>query len=650
MDVWIRAPLGGLLFLLVGCDDSSTPNQPPTASFTINPASGPPPLSVALDASASRDADGAIATYQWDFGTGVTGSGRTAEHTYAESAAYVVSLTVTDDDGAEASTTEDLVVNFPPTARITAAPVDGEAPVTVTFDGSESADEDGEIASFGWDFDGAAEASGATAEYTFENPGVYAVRLTVTDDLDGVAEAVFEVNAGDGADVAYTVPYVPDGTYAQALRPCVYADSNSSGGCTLDRLPFIGMEHSAPTVDDVMTRVLVSHRWMGNSFRETLERLPEDVRLLARSVTAIVIASDIIPAYYSPGSGAIYLDAEFFWRALEERAVITTELDYRAGFGTTIPLRLPWRVVRNNTLLSLRVPPGETRPELPLDYIAFLLYHELTHAADFVRASRLDDVDADQTVWEMAVADYQQWPSSQLMRAHPLGSEVMRDLAGVFFLGWTPTPEQESLQPDDVIDEFAEDGAVDFYSYSTQYEDLADMHDSLLMSYHHGYEKDVGIVGREAESVWDSVVVWGQRGRTTDPAVIERARWVIDGIYPGDAQALHGYLNARPAPLPMRRGDTWADNLVLDDGADFNVAPGVQGRSRPSTGSRTGQPILAWSPRIEMTPISKRHTKPQPFGSDSTRHGRLVGCILVPDEASAALRERLGLQEPMNGL
>lgn len=646
MSVRIRVPLGVLLWttvLLPACDDSS-PNQPPTASFTISPSSGPPPLSVTLDAFASRDADGSIARYEWDFGSGATGNGRTVERTFTETGAFVVRLTVTDDDGAVANASEELVVNFSPTARIVADPVDGKAPVKVAFDATESADEDGEIVSYAWDFDSAAQASGATAEYTFADPGVYAVRLTVTDDLGGVAEAVFEVNARDDADVAYTVPYVPDAPYAEQLRPCVYAGSDASEECKLGRLPFIGMEHSAPTVDDVMARVLVSHRWMGDSFRETLEQLPEDVRLLARSVTAIVIASDIIPAYYSPGSGAIYLDAEFFWRSLEERAVVTKELDFRAGFGTTIPLRLPWRVVRNNTLLTLGVPPGEIRPELPLGFIAFLLYHELSHAADFVGASRLDDVDEDQTVWEMAVSDYLQWPSFQLIRTHPLGSQAMYDLAGVFFLGVPPTPEQESLQPDDVIDEFAQDGAVDFYSYSTQYEDLADMHDSLLMSYHHGYEKDVGIVGREAESVWDSIVAWGQRGRMTDPAVIDRARRVIDVIYPGDAQAMHGYLDARPAPLPMRRGDTWRENLVLDGGSDFNADAHASGRLTAPTGAGVEQPILAWGPRNDMTNVRQRDYKSR--ASDDGHHGRpgrLVGCILLPDGIPAELRERLGL-------
>ena len=646
MSVRIRPPLGMLwaVVLLAACDDSPR-NQPPTAHFTVSPSSGTPPLAVTLDASGSQDADGAIATYRWDLGNGVTGNGRTLEHTYAESRAYTVRLTVADDDGATANASEEVVVNFPPMARIVADPVDGKAPVTVSFDATESADTDGEIVAYAWDFDGAAQANGNTAEHTFTDPGVYAVRLTVTDDLGGVAEAVFEVNARDDADVAFTVPYVPDAPYAEALRPCAYADSRSSGDCTLDRLPFIGMEHSTPTVDDVMSRVLVSHRWMADSFREALERLPEDVRLLARSLTAVVISSDIIPAYYSPGSGAIYLEAEFFWRTLEERAVITKKPDFRGGFGTTIPLRIPWRSVRNNTLLTLGAPPGESRPELPLDFIAFLLYHELSHAADFVRASRLDDVDAGQTVWQMAVSDFYQWPSTRLAIEAPLRSRAMLDLAGVFFLGMPPTPEQESLHPDDVIDEFAMDGAVDFYSYSTQYEDLADMHDALLMSRHHGYEKDIGIVGMEAESVWQSIVAWGQRGRMTDPAVIDRARRVIDLIYPGDVQALHGYLNDRPAPLPMRRGDTWAENLVLDGGADFNAAArALKGLPLPPVAGKQGT-LPAWGSRDRMAGVRQRDSNPGASVADG-RSGRLVGCILVPDGVSDELRERLGLASP----
>ena len=602
-------------FVVVGCGGGggggSAPNRPPTASFSATPEGGPPPLVVTFDASASGDPDGSITSYAWDFGTGTTGTGRSVEHTYGESGSYQVRLTVTDDDGVEASATDELVVNVLPTARIVATPVDGEAPVSVTFDASLSADEDGEIVSFDWDFAGVGAAGGITADYTFDDPGVYAVRLAVTDDLGGTAEVVFEVNVRDGPDIAYTVPYVPSGPYAEALRPCTYPDPAVDPNCSLTRLPFLGTEFAAPTVEDVMTRVLVSHRWMGDSLRETLEQLPEDVRLLARSLTAVVIASDIRPAHYRPNTGAIYLDAEYLWRTPEEQAVVTREADFRSGFGSRLQLRIPWRYVRNN----VRWGTGASRAEALRPLLAFLLYHELSHAADFMEVSRIDGLDLSQTVLEAIAQQPASWPSSRLTATHPLRSRVIRGLAEVSFRSpGASTPKLEALRPDDVVDEFSMDGAVDFYSYSSQFEDLADLHDTILMSYHHGYEKDVGIVGTAADSVADAIVAWGQRGRMTDPAVIDRTRWVIDALYPGDVQAVHGYLNERPAPLPMRRGDTWADNVEIEGGGEFNTGLVLPGAGLPA-------PALG-----------------------AARHPRLVGCILVPDGAPTSLRARLGLR------
>ncbi|MFI7589617.1 PKD domain-containing protein [Spongisporangium articulatum] len=76
---------------------TTTPlNQSPTASFT----SAVTGLSVAFDASASKDDDGTIASYAWNFGDGTTGTGVTASHTYGAAGAFPVTLTVTDDSGA----------------------------------------------------------------------------------------------------------------------------------------------------------------------------------------------------------------------------------------------------------------------------------------------------------------------------------------------------------------------------------------------------------------------------------------------------------------------------------------------------------------------------------------------------------------------
>ncbi len=95
-----------------GLSDSTTltvtagENQTPEARFTIDRNRAFLPASFQLDASGSSDPDGTIASYNWDFGDGSTGSGQTAEHVYETEGSYTITLTVTDDKGAEDSTSQ----------------------------------------------------------------------------------------------------------------------------------------------------------------------------------------------------------------------------------------------------------------------------------------------------------------------------------------------------------------------------------------------------------------------------------------------------------------------------------------------------------------------------------------------------------------
>ena len=106
-----------LLYTLGFGDGGTTPdpdpdpeNQPPVASFSFTTNE----LTASFDASASKDEDGTIVSYAWNFGDGTTGSGVTTSRTYAAAETYNVTLTVTDNDGATDSQTRSVTVSVTP--------------------------------------------------------------------------------------------------------------------------------------------------------------------------------------------------------------------------------------------------------------------------------------------------------------------------------------------------------------------------------------------------------------------------------------------------------------------------------------------------------------------------------------------------------
>lgn len=74
-------------------------------------------------------------------------------------------------------------VNQPPTAVLKAHPTSGNAPLTVSFDGSDSFDPDGTIAEHSWFFGDGGYGAGPTTTRTYKTAGEYTVELTVTDNM-----------------------------------------------------------------------------------------------------------------------------------------------------------------------------------------------------------------------------------------------------------------------------------------------------------------------------------------------------------------------------------------------------------------------------------------------------------------------------------
>lgn len=85
----------------------------PVASFTYLPRDPFAGETMIFDASATYSPSGSIVSYIWDFGDNKTGVGEATEHTYQSSGAYQVSLTVTDDEGLNATSVVEVDVQRP---------------------------------------------------------------------------------------------------------------------------------------------------------------------------------------------------------------------------------------------------------------------------------------------------------------------------------------------------------------------------------------------------------------------------------------------------------------------------------------------------------------------------------------------------------
>lgn len=216
--ILLAVVLLGMVLIFSGC---ISPNQSPIAAFTFSlGASWPSYCTVDFDASSSADPDGTIVQYAWDFGGGATGSGVAPTHTYMViplpcppgGAMYRVTLTVTDNDGATATTFQDITVsdrgsdnddsesdNQAPIAEFSASALRPAATLPVDFDASASSDPDGTIVQYAWSFGDGTTGSGVTTTHVFQNETTdqiipYTVTLTVTDN-DGTSDsASVEIN------------------------------------------------------------------------------------------------------------------------------------------------------------------------------------------------------------------------------------------------------------------------------------------------------------------------------------------------------------------------------------------------------------------------------------------------------------------------
>lgn len=196
-----------------------TCNKPPVANAGTDQSITTSADSVLLNGTASADPDGQIVAWLW---TRLTGPAGMAIHNAQSPVAtvknlvagsYAFTLKVTDDKGASASDTVQILivnptVNRPPIAdagpdRSIALPTN-----VTTLDGSNSADPDNNIASYRWSqvsgpsAAGIGQAAAATTQVSGLTEGRYSFELAVTDAGGLLARDTVQVTASAPVAVA----------------------------------------------------------------------------------------------------------------------------------------------------------------------------------------------------------------------------------------------------------------------------------------------------------------------------------------------------------------------------------------------------------------------------------------------------------------
>ena len=167
----------------------------------------PPPLCPGVPHAWTVAEDAADLKATWLFGDGAQADGPAADHTFEKPGVFPVAVTLDDGGGLDSSRrTEEVYV------RVNRAPVAGAGPDrivcpgdTVAFDAGLSADEDGQVTAWRWNFSDGVVLEGPQVERTFSTPGRHEVELTITDDSGSVCAvgtdaAAILVNAPPAVD------------------------------------------------------------------------------------------------------------------------------------------------------------------------------------------------------------------------------------------------------------------------------------------------------------------------------------------------------------------------------------------------------------------------------------------------------------------
>ncbi len=186
-----------------------------TCSILVSPQN--PPLGSSVLLTAVIVDDGRVRHFSWNFGDGTTQTTSTnsVSHLYGTAGTFTVLLEIRDDQGNISNCTTTVTVGSnAPSCSFTASPSTGSIGDSIFFDASASADTDGSIVDYTWNFgDGSATVSteaDPTITHSYNLAGTFTVTLNITDDQDNVTTcSITVVISSDAPDCDFTIGQNP---------------------------------------------------------------------------------------------------------------------------------------------------------------------------------------------------------------------------------------------------------------------------------------------------------------------------------------------------------------------------------------------------------------------------------------------------------
>ena len=151
--------------------------NPPVTSFSTSLISGKAPLAVDF----SGKGTGSPTKWKWVFGDGNTSTEKNPVHIFNKSGLYSVTLTASNEKGSNALTKTGYIavsstLNIP-VSKFSASSTSGKVPFTVSFTDQST----GSPASWKWTFGDGGNSTEKNPVHTYNEAGLYSVKLTVSN-------------------------------------------------------------------------------------------------------------------------------------------------------------------------------------------------------------------------------------------------------------------------------------------------------------------------------------------------------------------------------------------------------------------------------------------------------------------------------------